>query len=313
MIRLPLERECCLLSELGALTQTCGSLSFLGGGRFSVTYETGSSPLARRIFRMLKTGLSLSPSLHVVEHARLGGQKMCILTVDGEDAPHLLNRLGMMRGNTEGTMVLRRMVPHLSMTRSCCRRSYLRGAFLGGGSMVNPEKGWHMEWVCDQTMAQTLQKVLERAAIPSGLEERRGQSVVYLKGTQAISDALALMGAGNAVMEVENVRIRRQVRARVNRAANCDEHNSERMLNASEKQVEAIKLISIERGLYTLPPALQEMARLRLEHTDLSLEELGQALKRPVGKSGAAGRMRRIEAVAEEIRREIAERQKEEG
>ena len=305
LIRLPLDRQCCLLAELGALTQTSGSLSFLGGGRFSVTYQTESTALARRIFRMLKSGLNLSPTLQVVEHTRLGGRRTCVLTVDGEDAPRLLDALGMMRTGADGMQSLRRMVPVFSMSRSCCRRSYLRGAFLGGGSMVNPEKSWLMEWVADENLAQSLEKVLERGSIKAGRYERRGASVVCLHSAQDISDALAMMGAGNAVMELENIRIKKQMRADANRALNCDEHNSERMLNASEQQVEAIKLISIQRGLYTLPPALQEMARLRLEHPEMSLEELGQSLDRPVGKSGVNHRMRRIMKAAEEIREEL--------
>ena len=313
LIRLPMDRQCCLMAELGALTQTSGSLSFLGGGRFSVTYQTENTALARRIFRMLKTGLGLSPTLQVVEHARLGGRRTCVLTVDGEDAPRLLDALGMMRTGADGIQSLRRMVPYFSMSRSCCRRSYLRGAFLGAGSMVNPEKSWLMEWVADENLAQGLEKVLERGNIRAGRYERRGNSVVTLRSAQDISDALAMMGAGNAVMELENIRIKKQMRADANRASNCDEHNSERMLNASEQQVEAIKLISIQRGLYTLPPALQEMARLRLEHPEMSLEELGQSLEKPVGKSGVNHRMRRILQAAEEIREELSQKESQEA
>ena len=125
---------------------------------------------------------------------------------------------------------------------------------------------------------------------------------MYLKGAQQIADMLALMGASQAVLEMENIRITKQMRAGANRASNCDEHNSERMLNAADEQIEAIKLISIQRGLFTLPPGLQEIARLRLEPTSLSLNELGQLMDPPVGKSGVNHRMRRLMDIAKEIR-----------
>ena len=145
MIRLPLERDCCILSELSAITQTSGSLGFLGGGRFSVTYQVENAALARRIFRMLKEGLALSPKLHVVEHSRLGGRRTCVLTVEEGDARRLLEVLDMMEIGPDGTSTLKRTVPRPQLNRQCCRKAYLRGAFLGAGSMTSPEKNYHLE------------------------------------------------------------------------------------------------------------------------------------------------------------------------
>ena len=125
--------------------------------------------------------------------------------------------------------------------------------------------------------------------------------MVYLKGAQQIADALALMGAAQSVLQMENTRIRKQLRASAVRAANCDEHNGERMVDAALKQAEAIRRISLKQGLFTLPPALRELARLRLENPDLSLKELGEMLDPPVGKSGINHRMRRLMEVAENI------------
>ncbi|MBQ9325329.1 MAG: DNA-binding protein WhiA [Clostridia bacterium] len=296
------DRDCCILAELSALTQTSGSLGFLGGGRFSVTYQVESLQLARRIYRMLKQGLSLSPSLHVVEHHRLGGQKTCVITVDGEDAPRLLNDLSMMSTSPDGTMTLRRMTPHVSLSRQCCRKSFLRGAFLGCGSMTGPEKSYHMEWVTgEENLTTAVRKMLERNGIEAHATERRGRTVVYLKNAQAIVDVLALMGAHAAVMEMENIRITKQVRGNANRASNCDEHNTERMLNASERQMRAIRKITLQHGLASLPPALRQMARLRLEQPELSLEELGKQLDPPIGKSGVSHRLARLEKIAETI------------
>jgi DNA-binding protein WhiA len=125
--------------------------------------------------------------------------------------------------------------------------------------------------------------------------------VLYLKEAQAVADALALMGASQAVMKFENMRITRQMRGEANRASNCDEHNTERQLTASQEQVEAIKLLAIDQGLFTLPPALREMAELRLSHPEASLEELGQLREPPLSKSGVSGRMRRLMQAAKTL------------
>ena len=115
------------------------------------------------------------------------------------------------------------------------------------------------------------------------------------------------------MLQMENVRIQKQMRGEANRASNCDEHNTERMVTASQQQVDAIKLISIHRGLSSLPPALEQIARARLDHPDLSLSELGQMLEPPVGKSGVNHRMRRLQMIADEImQKEPLSRSKEE-
>ncbi len=303
LIRLPLGKSCCILSELSALTQTSGSLALRGLGRVQVTYRVENAALARRIFLLLRTQLNITARLHFVQHARLGGRRSCVLTLGDQDSQTLLIALHMMERDEEGNISLKRTAPRHPMTRQCCRRAFLRGAFLGCGSMTNPEKSYHFEWVAeDQSLRQTLAKLLDKSGLPVHEHLRKGQNVMYLKGAQQIADVLALMGASQAVLEMENIRITKQMRAGANRASNCDEHNSERMLNAADEQIEAIKLISIQRGLFTLPPGLQEIARLRLEHTSLSLNELGQLMDPPVGKSGVNHRMRRLMDIAKEIR-----------
>lgn len=306
LIRQPIGKMCCVLSELSALTQTSGSLALRGLGRVQVTYRVENAALARRIFLLLRTQLGITAKLHFVQHARLGGRRTCVLTLGDQDSQTLLIALHMMERDEDGHISLKRTAPRHPMTRQCCRRAFLRGAFLGCGSVTNPDRSYHFEWVAeDQSLRQTLARLLEKSGLPVHEHVRKGQNVMYLKGAQQIADVLALMGANQAVLEMENIRIKKQMRAGANRASNCDEHNSERMLNAADQQIEAIKLISIQRGLFTLPPALQEMARLRLEHTSLSLVELGQLMDPPVGKSGVNHRMRRLMDIANEVRQSL--------
>ena len=302
LLRQSLGKSCCSLSELSALTQTSGSLALRGAGRVQVTYRVESAALARRIFLLLRTRLDIVAKLHYVQNARLGGRRSCVLTLGDQDSQRLLLALHMMEQGEDGGVTLRRTAPRHPMTRQCCRRAFLRGAFLGAGSMTSPEKGYHFQWVADdEGLMKTIIRLLEKSDLPARTFERKGRQVVYLKGAQQIADALALMGASASVLDMENIRITKQMRADANRASNCDEHNSEKMLNAAEKQIDAIKLISIQRGLFTLPPGLQEIARLRLEHTSLSLTELGQLMTPPVGKSGVNHRMRRLMEVARDI------------
>lgn len=309
LIRIPIEKECCSLAELGALTQTSASLGLMGGGRFSVTYEVENTALARRIFSLLKFCLNASPTLHFLEHARLGGRRSSALRVEGEDAQHLLMLLGMMELDEEGSPYLRRRMPRIAMTKQCCRRAFLRGAFLGAGSITNPEKNYHFEVVAgDEYFCQMIERTLEKCGIEAKHHMRKNRLVVYLKGAQQIVDLLALMGAPSAVMEMENIRITKQIRGEANRANNCDEHNGERLLNASMEQIQAITMLKVEHRMEQLPSALQEVARLRLENTEMSLAELGQLLHPPVGKSGVNHRMRRLLDAAAQLERELKEK-----
>ena len=313
LLRQPLGKSCCMLTELSALTQTSGSLALKGGGRVRVTWRVESAALARRIFLLLRTCLLLTPTLHFVQHNRLGGQRTCVLALEDQDAQKLLLALHMMEQDDEGNISLRRTAPRHPMTRQCCRRAFLRAAFLGAGTMTSPEKGYHLEWVAEEpTLRQTLAKLLEKSGLPVHEHIRRGKNVLYLKGAQQIADVLALMGASGAMLQMENIRIQKQMRGDANRASNCDEHNAERMVSAAQQQVEAIKAISIGQGLYALPPALRQMARARLEHPDLSLAELGQLMDPPVGKSGVNHRMRRLMALAAEMETAMGQRKSKE-
>jgi len=302
LIRLPLGKACCMLSELSALTRTSASLSMHGLGRILVSFRVENAALARRIFLLLRTQLGVTPKLYFVQHARLGGQRTCVLTLGDEGSQKLLLALHMVEKDEEGHVSFKRTSPRHPMTRQCCRRAFLRAAFLGAGTMTSPEKAYHLEWRADnESLYKELQRLVDKSGLPVHSCVRKGVPMVYLKSAQQITDALALMGASGSVLEMENIRISKQMRGSANRAINCDEHNSDRMVNAAAEQVEAIKLISIERGLSSLPPALSSAARLRLDNPELSLTELGQMMEPPIGKSGMNHRMRRLMEIAREM------------
>ena len=295
LVRLPLGKPCCQLSEIGAMTQTSGHLSFRGGGVITVQYRMENIGATRRLVMLLKTRMKLNPVMHYTQTKKLGGLRTWVLSLNEADSRALLTALHMMETDEEGHVSLKRMVPRHPLTRQCCRKAYLRGAFLGAGTMSSPEKGYHLEWrTGDERMAATLGRLLEKGGMPYRSYTRKGEQVVYLKSADQIAETLAAMGAGRSVLKMENIRVGKQIRIRANRAANCDEHNSERMLDAAQKQAEACRNIHLKQGLFTLPPGLQEIARLRLDNPEMSLKELGELMDPPVGKSGVNHRMRRL-------------------
>ncbi len=302
LVRTPLGKSCCQLSEIGAMTQTSGHLSFRGGGRITVQYRMENIGAVRRLFQLLKTRLGVSPMLHYTQTRLLGGRRTLALSLGEEDSRTLLTALHMIETDENGLISLKRTVPRHPLTRQCCRRAFLRGAFLGAGTMSNPEKGYHLEWKAeDDHLADTLRKLIEKSELPCRAYERKGKQVFYLKEGDRIANALALMGASGSVLKMESIRVKRQTRLRATRAANCDEHNSERMLDAAQKQAEACRNISLRQGLFTLPPALREIARVRMENPDLSLTQLGEMMDPPLSKSAVNHRLRRLMEIAETL------------
>lgn len=297
LLRIPPEKPCCMLSELSALTQTCASLRLAGGGRVRVVYETESPALAKRIFLLLKKRMEITPVLEFARYKRLGGRRVSILTVPEAESRRLLVALHMLQESEAGAVY--RGMPRAVMTRRCCRASFARGAFLGAGAVSDPEKGYHLEFTASETRADILVKILEKSGIQAAVTNRRGNAVVYIKKGDDVISVLALMGAHTALMEMENIRIRRDGRNRANRARNCDEANLKKQLSVGARQARAIVAYSLNHSLGALPKELQEIGRLRMLHPEASLEELGAMLPTPLGKSGVNHRMRRLMALIE--------------
>lgn len=295
------EKHCCQLSELSALTQACASLRLAGRGRVRVVYETENPALAKRIFQLLKKRMEITPQLEFNRHKRLGGRRLSVLTVPEGDSRRLLIALRMIQ-ESEAGMVFRG-VPRTAMTRRCCRAAFVRAAFLGSGSIASPDKGYRLEFTASSdAFRETLLRILEKSGIQGHVSQRRGSDVVYLKKGDDVVSCLALMGAHVSLMDMENTRIRREGRNQANRARNCDEANLKKQLSAGERQARAIVRYSLAHSLSALPRPLQELGRLRMLHPEASLEELGQMLPDPIGKSGVNHRMRRLMALMEDAR-----------
>lgn len=289
------QRRCCRLAELTGLLLTCGAVTLVGGEGLCLTLRTEHPGVARRAVRLLRAEFSASPAIRIVRASRLGGRTAFEIRLDGQESARAMGACSV--------SPLERNIPRHCMLRKCCRGAFLRGAFLGCGTLMAPERGYLLEFVlADERTAQSLARFLQAFyALRAGVNARKGSWVVYLKGGEAILSVLSLIGANAAILEMENVRILRQARNEANRAANCDAANIAKMLGAADRHMQAIALLERTLGLDALPDTLREIAVERKLHPDASLEALGQMLEPPVGKSGVYHRLRRLEALARSI------------
>lgn len=188
------------------------------------------------------------------------------------------------------------------LKNSCCKRAYLRGAFLSIGSVSDPQKEYDLEFVCDSLDdAEKLVGYINSFGIEAHITQRKNSFVLYIKDADSLVDTLNVLGAHNALMYIENLRAEKDFRNLINRKVNCETANISKTINAAEKQIDDIRKIEKYLGLEKLPQQLQQMAQIRLEHAESSLAELGQYLDPPVGKSGVNHRLRKLSKIADDI------------
>ena len=191
----------------------------------------------------------------------------------------------------------------LYLEKTCCKRAFIRGAFMASGSMTDPNKAYHFEIVCrTPEQAERLQELMKEFETEPKVVERKNYYVVYLKEGSQIVDMLNVMEAYVSLMNLENVRILKEMRNTVNRKVNCETANISKTVNAAVKQISDIELIRDTEGLDSLPLPLREMAQVRLEYPEAPLKDLGQYMDPPVGKSGINHRLRKLASVADAIR-----------
>jgi len=286
------EHEDCCKAELSALIRIEGKLS----GRYRLEVTTETAPVARAAVRLLHGIYHLKTEI-TTRRSVLHKTYNYLITVPAqlglEDA---IRDMGILGASGLELGINPRLVQ-----RPCCAASYLRGAFLGGGFISNPRRDFHFELTCGhEALANGLVALLTRATIPARTQRRRNAYIVYLKGAEPILDFLALVGAHRSVLAMENVRVTKSIRNDENRRVNAEIANQAKSIEASLEQVRNIHLLIGRRGIESLPPALQELALLRLSHPDVSLRELGELATPPLSKSAVYHRVRRIEAIAEE-------------
>lgn len=180
---------------------------------------------------------------------------------------------------------------------------FTAGAFLACGSVNDPEKEYHLEFaVPDDKLASELKALLGDIGVNAKTSLRRGQHIVYIKGSESIEDTLTFIGAQQCTLDLMNVKIYKDVRNKANRIANCDSANIDKVVNAAVKQLEDIKLIDRTLGLDNISEELRDIAQLRLDNLDMSLREIGDTLEPPISRSGVNHRFKRLAKIADDIR-----------
>lgn len=292
------------LAQISAMMKVSGTIGFNGKGlSFKITTENPTS--ARLVFTLLKEHFHIHSKLMVKKSNSLKKNNIYMVVIDEEmGVRELLKETGIFK-EVDGGITLDYRIDEKMVETDNEKRAYIRGAFLGGGSITNPEKNYHLEFVThSEEYAHDLCELINSCGLNSKVIQRKNSFIVYIKEGEQIVDILNIMGAHSCLLELENIRIMKEMRNNVNRLVNCETANLSKTVNAAVRQVESIKLIQSKIGLKRLPQNLREIAELRLEYPDESLKELGEMLTPPVGKSGVNHRLRKIEKIAEELRSE---------
>lgn len=294
------QRSCCRLAELSALVKMDGSVQISSGQRLSLHITTENAAVARKILSLVKALFGLQTEVLVQRKKRLKKNYVYLIRIPFQQGiSDILYRLGML----DESGCLRDMAPRSLLRRECCRRAYLRGVFLGGGSVNRPEGNYHLEIITDNKLfAEAISSLMNRCHLATKSSRRKNRNVVYLKESEHIVRFLNIIGAHSALLNFENARIYKDVRNNVNRLVNCETANLNKTVNAAVRQIENINLISHTLGLEKIPEPLRETAELRLKYPGACLAELGKLMRSPLGKSGVNHRLRKIEEIAEKIR-----------
>jgi DNA-binding protein WhiA len=296
--RIVTRRPCCPKAELSALVRVEGTLHVSGPERYRLEIATETAPVARKTIKLLHELYGLKTEL-TVRRSVLHKTNNYLITVPQQPKlPQALNDLGIL----DDSMNISYRIAGRLVRKDCCAVSYLRGAFLGGGFVADPHGDFHFELTAEaEGLATDLVALMARFEMEAKVTKRRGLYAVYLKGAEPIVTFLALVGAHRALLRAEDVRVMKSVRNRVNRLVNAETANLVKSTDAAMAQLEGIRALAESRGLDALPPALKELAYLRLEHPDVSLRELGELAEPPLSKSAVYHRIRRLEELAAEL------------
>ncbi len=267
----------CQIAELSAIMHFTGQYGMDRDGCFTIGFQTENEAVVRKGFTLLKKTYNIDTDV----------------ISDKNQMERIIDKFGN----------LDEPVNPLILRNSCCQRAFLRGAYLCIGSMSDPEKSYHMEFVCtDKRKAEQLREMIKGFDIDARIILRKKYFVVYIKEGAGIVDLLNVMEAHISLMNFENLRIVKEMRNSINRRVNCEAANITKTVNASSKQIEDIILIKDTYGLKNLQEPLRRIAEIRLEYPEATLKELGEYMDPPIGKSGVNHRLRKLSELADKIR-----------
>ncbi|MDR1688604.1 MAG: DNA-binding protein WhiA [Clostridiales bacterium] len=280
----------CDIAELCALINICSEI--LPGGLY---FQTENILIIKKAYALIKKTFGITPYVSASKKNRNSGRQYKLIVPNGEVLQKLLSATGTANGISS--------VRALIVSSVCCKKAYIRGAFLAAASIANPEKNYHAEFVFQtQDTANSVAQLVNYFGLNAKISRYGGNWRVYFKDSDQISDLFKIIEAGGAMLELENIRAFRDMNNDINRKSNFVTANFDKTATSSANQVLDIKLIKERKGLSYLSEPLRQLAQLRLENTEASLKELAAMLSPPVSKSGINHRFRKISEIAQEIK-----------
>lgn len=294
----------CQIAELAALLSMCGSIAIDSRNQYCLKIHTENQAVARKVFTLIEKTFNIDADISIRKNMTKKSVVYAVVVRRHGDALRILQAAKLI-DEPEKALEEIHIVNPIVVQQTCCRRAFIRGAFLAAGSMSDPSKSYHFEIVCGaEAMAIQIQKLICGFAMDAKIVPRKKSYIVYLKEGSQIVDILNVMEAHVSLMELENVRILKEMRNTVNRKVNCETANINKTVSAAVRQMENITYLRDTIGFEKLPEGLEEVALARLSHPDASLKELGGILSPPVGKSGVNHRLRKLEELAEKVKQE---------
>lgn len=275
-------------AHLAGMAGFCGSV-VLEHGKTALKMRTESAAIASRAVGLLEDLFGISATV-------VSAGKICNIVVD-KGVETVLKELGFQQGN-----VIKFSIDPFVVHDDSCKSAFLSGAFLGGGYVKKPENGYHFEIKTHyRDLSSDLFDLISEIGFEPKSVMRKSEYVVYMKQSDAICDILAHMGAPDAMFEMCNVKIFKDMNNNITRKVNCDTANINKTVKAATEQRKAIEKIKKKQGLEALPESLEQIARLRVEYPEASLTELGNLLCPPISKSGVSVRLKKIIQIAESL------------
>ena len=288
--RLETNEVCCDKAEVLGVLRMSGAI-VIRGMNIGIHFSTENAALARRVLQILKNNYQVQTEVVITRSRRLKkNNRYQVRVLPAPQVTIAMNELQLLSMESD--------LKNPLLSKQCCKRAFLRGAFLGGGSISRPSSDYHLEMVTgNEDFAHSIIKVMHTFSMKAKLTDRKNDYIVYLKDGESITNFLRVIGAHNSMMELENVRVLKEMRNNVNRRVNCETANLGKVVKAAVRQVNCIKFIDEHMGLSELPQALQDTARLRLEYPDASLNELVE-YSGGIGKSGINHRLKKLQEMA---------------
>jgi DNA-binding protein WhiA len=303
LARIEADKKCSQLAEIAGFLRVAGSIGLAGVGQFKIMITSENPAVIRHYKKLLHDYFDVETTLEVGEGNSVGKKRAYRITIDAENrSEQILRETGSLLVREGNNYISDGIYDGLIRTK-CCKKAYLRGVFMGIGTMSDPEKSYHLEFVCrTETLSKDLRKLINSFVDLQAKESKRGKSyLVYVKKADYIGDILGIMGADTHSLIITTTQVEKSMRNKVNRMANCDNANLDRVVEAAMKQAAAIEKIESEKGLDWLPDKLREVAILRKDNPDLSIAALGELCDPPLKKSGINGRLKKIVELADKI------------